>query len=47
MKGMTLFFPEIDLDGHSGEIEVFPQLVFHEPFVRFLDVLREIAEKDE
>ena len=41
----SLLLPEKDADGHTGKIEVLPQLIFKIIFVWFFNIIRKIAEK--
>jgi hypothetical protein len=45
VSNAVLFLAEKYSHGHPAEIKILPQLVFEIVLVRFLDVIREIAEK--
>ena len=45
--GYRLFLSDVNLNRAAGKVEMLPQLVLEETFVRVLDVLRQVAEEGE
>ena len=43
----VLLFSKEQPDRYTGEVEIFPQLVFEVVFIRFFNIIGEIAEKRE
>ena len=44
LQKTALLLPEIHLNGNSGKIKVFPDLVFDVPPIGFLNILRQIGK---
>mgnify|MGYP007107569294 CR=1 FL=1 len=47
VSSVYMLLPEINLHRYPGEIPVVADVVFEEPAVRLLDVLRQVYEKRE